>query len=41
MCQAPGCYDDAKYAEPTDHSDEPLTVCHRHVDPTKDGIEKL
>lgn len=47
-CDAPGCTNDPTYIEPAEEhvkqdpelKDE-LEVCHKHVNPVKDGIEKL
>jgi len=47
-CDCPGCTDDARYVEPVKPvvANDPalkdeLTVCRRHVDSSKDGVETL
>lgn len=46
-CSNPGCHEDAQYEEPVSDEKEDVTendsfpVCHKHVDPTQDGITRL
>jgi len=41
-CTAPGCTDEAQYAEPNEKADDgAFKLCKRHLDPTVDGIIRL
>ena len=47
-CDCPGCPDGAQYVEPVKPAvandptlKDELTVCDRHVDSSKDGVETL
>jgi len=46
ICDAPTCTDPADYVEPVEpnlsvEGTRELTVCHTHVDPTKDDVERV